>query len=354
MAIVDVRLQNFRSYKDDSFEIDPGVNIIVGPNASGKTNLLEAILVNCLGSSYRVKDAELVGFNKPWARLDMRTDQGTRTVKFMVESDNMVTKAFVINDQPLKRLMLQKTLPVVLFEPNHLQLLTGSPDLRREYIDNLLEQLVAGYATTRRQYKRALAQRNRLLKQGQAQAGSQLFAWNIRLSQLAGEIVQRRVQLISDLSNGLEKLYRELSHSKAKVSLRYVSACNIDQYSSDMLHKLEVHTERDFERGFTSYGPHRDDMEITLNGKSLQEAASRGETRTMLLAVKIQEMKLIENTRDQKPVLLLDDVFSELDGARRKALTEVLRNYQTFITTTDADVVVEHFLGNCNVIPLGT
>lgn len=350
--ITGIRLQHFRSYDDASFDIDPGVNIIVGPNASGKTNLLEAILVSCIGSSYRVKDLELLRFNQPWGRLDMDTAHGARATKLELVATDQINKSFVINDQPLKRLVLQKTLPVVLFEPNHLQLLTGSPDVRREYIDNLLEQLVVGYATTRRQYKRALAQRNRLLKQEQPQALSQIFAWNIRLSQLAGEIVGQRQQLVKDLSNGLEKLYRELSHSKAKVSLRYVSACNIDQYSSDMLHKLEAYASRDFERGFTSFGPHRDDIEITLNGKSLQEAASRGETRTMLLAVKIQEMKLIEEIRAQKPVLLLDDVFSELDGARRRALTEVLRNYQTFITTTDADVVVEHFLGNCKVIPL--
>lgn len=351
--IQDIRLQHFRSYNDESFEIDPGVNIIVGPNASGKTNLLEAIMVNSLGDSYRVRDAELVQFNEPWARIDMSTDSGTRTIKLVLEPSGIVKKDFVVQDQPLKRLVLNKTLPVVLFEPNHLQLLTGSPDLRREYIDNLLEQLVPGYPTTRRHYKRALAQRNRLLKLGREHAGSQLFAWNIRLSQLAGEIVAHRTNLITQLSEGIENLYQDLSHSSAKVTLTYSSVCDLQQYSSDMLHKLEAHTDQDFARGFTAYGPHRDDIVVVLNNKLLQEAASRGETRTMLLALKIKEMKQIEEIRAQKPLLLLDDVFSELDGSRRRALTEVLSTYQTFITTTDADVVVEHFLGNCNVIPLG-
>lgn len=350
--ITGIRLQKFRSYTDASFEIDPGVNIIVGPNASGKTNLLEAILVSSLGGSYRAQDTELVGFDQEWARIDADTPEGTRTTKLMTEPTGLVRKEFVIQDQSFKRLSLQKTVPVVLFEPNHLQLLTGSPDLRRDYLDNLLEQLVTGYSTLRRQYKRTLAQRNRLLKQGRQQAGSQLFAWNIRLSQLGGEIAAHRINLIESINKNIQKIYRELSHSKAAVVVRYTTTCRADQYSSDMLHKLEETIDTDFERGFTTKGPHRDNIQIELNGHILQDTASRGETRTMLLALKICELRLIEAERSQKPILLLDDVFSELDGARRKALTEALKGYQTFITTTDADVVVEHFLGDCNVIPL--
>lgn len=351
--ITDIRLQHFRSYQDSSFEIDPGVNIIVGPNASGKTNLLESVLVSCLGSSYRVKDAELIAFDEPWARIDVGSPEGQRTVK-LISNPTVVKKEYIITDQKLSRLSLQKQIPVVLFEPNHLQLLSSSPDLRRDYLDGILEQYVPGYATLRRQYKRALSQRNRLLKLGQDQAGSQLFAWNIRLSQLGGEVAGHRLELVARISSEIEPLYQDLSSSESTVVATYVSGCHVEQYSSDMLHKLEQSTAKDFERGFTAYGPHRDDMQITLKGRLLHEAASRGETRTMLLALKIIEMRIIEETRGKKPILLLDDVFSELDGARRKSLTEVLQNYQTFITTTDADVVVEHFLGNCSVIPIGS
>lgn len=351
--ITDIRLQHFRSYQDSSFEIDPGVNIIVGPNASGKTNLLESVLVSCLGSSYRVKDSELVAFDEPWSRIDTGSPDGQRTVKLIKEPSGSVKKEYIIADQKLLRLTLQKQIPVVLFEPNHLLLLGSSPDLRRDYLDGILDQYVPGYITLRRQYKRALAQRNRLLKLGESVAGSQLFAWNIRLSQLGGEIAQRRVDLTARIERDIQQLYQELSGSTAPVTVAYMSGCQADQYSSDMLHKLEQSTRQDFERGFTTYGPHRDDMQITLKEKLLHEAASRGETRTMLLALKIIEMRIIEETRGKKPILLLDDVFSELDGARRKALTEALQDHQTFITTTDADVVVEHFLGNCNVIPIG-
>lgn len=349
--ITSVRLQNFRSYTDESFEFDPSVNIVVGPNASGKTNLLESIMVSCLGTSYRVKDIDLVAFNAPWARIDAMTEHGVRSTKLIVNAIG-VKKEFIIQEKPVQRLTLPKTIPVVLFEPNHLLLLTGLPDVRREYIDNLIEQLVVGYGALRRQYKRTLAQRNRLLKQGKHEAGPQIFAWNIRLSQLGGEIVAERLRVMQQMSEGVEPLYQQLSQSKESVGLTYVSGCDVQQYSSDMLHKLEQNLEQDLERGFTSYGPHRDDLVVTLQSKPIQSAASRGETRTLLLALKILEVQLIEKAREQKPILLLDDVFSELDGARRRALTETLTGYQTFITTTDADVVVDHFMGTCNVIPL--
>ena len=350
--IQSLRLQNFRSYTDDSFEFGEGVTIIVGPNASGKTNLLEALLVSCRGGSYRVKDSDLIKYDGPWARLDVATDLGVRTTKLIPTLDGKVSKEFIITDKPIKRLGLQHSVPVVLFEPNHLQLLHGSPEHRRDYLDDLLEQTTPGYATLRRSYKRTLAQRNRLLKLGPAHAGTQLFAWNIRLSQLGGELFEHRRALVKELATGVQELYQSLSHSKAPVALTYVSTCSQDQYSSDMLHRLEQLTSRDFERGFTAYGPHRDDLVIELSGKQMALSASRGETRTMLLALKILELQNVESARGKKPVLLLDDVFSELDGSRRRALTEVLRDYQTFITTTDADVVVDHFMDTCTVVAL--
>ncbi len=350
--ITDIRLQNFRSYSDESFELSPGVNIIVGANASGKTNLLEAILVNCLGSSYRAKDTELVGFEKPWARIDIHTDTGSRAVKLESQPSGVVRKSYEIEDQKFVRLSLQKTIPVVLFEPNHLLLMTGGPELRRDYIDNLLEQTVPGFINLRKQYRRAVSQRNALLKQGPA-TKMQLFAWNIRLSELGGEIVKHRLALVEQINQDIEQLYQSLSHTKTKVVLKYQTNCLVTQYSSDLLHKLEAATDLDFARGFTTYGPHRDDLVVLLDGHTMQTSASRGETRTILLALKVLELRILESLRGQKPILLLDDVFSELDGARRRALTSYLEPYQTFLTTTDADVVVEHFLASCNVIPLG-
>lgn len=347
--ITDIRLQHFRSYTDESLELSPGVNIIVGPNASGKTNLLEAIQVICQGSSYRGHDIELVRFDQPWARLDAHTETGQRTVK-LKKIEEHVSRTFEIDGRVFSRLSLPKTLPVVLFEPNHLQLLHGAPEARRGFLDDLLEQTVPGFGTLRRQYRRTLAQRNALLKKQTAK--DQLFAWDVRLSELGGRLAHQRNELANDINSSIEELYRALSRSKAEVNVTYDSACAKQNYSSSLLKKLEAHTELDYARGFTSYGPHRDDLKVTLKNHLAQEAASRGETRTLLLALKVIELHLMEKVRGVKPVLLLDDVFSELDGARRRALTDFLSGYQAFITTTDADVVVQHFMDKCHIIPL--
>jgi DNA replication and repair protein RecF len=356
MALTDIRLQHFRSYQDAFFEFSPGVNIIVGPNASGKTNLLESVLVMARGGSYRAKDAELVGFQAEWSRLDAHDDLSgadePRIVKLQVNPNGTVKKSFEIEGKPFLRLSQQKTLPAVVFEPDHLLMLAGSPDMRRTYLDDLIEQTVPGFGPTRRHYRRVLAQRNALLKQGYDVARNQIFVWNLRLSELAGRIVVERMRLLEQINAQISTIYGELSHAETHVEARYDSKLPPEQYETALLHRLEQTLERDCLLGFTANGPHRDDIRLLLKGHESQDTASRGENRTMVLALKIIELQLIAQARDQAPLLLLDDVFSELDGKRRQALTNFLSEYQTFITTTDADVVVKHFIETCNIIPL--
>ncbi|MDB5164956.1 MAG: replication and repair protein RecF [Candidatus Saccharibacteria bacterium] len=350
--ITDLRLQHFRSYDDSSFELSPGVNIVVGPNASGKTNLLEAVLVLARGSSYRARDAELVAFEQPWARIDAdMSDGGARTVK--ITREPLAGKSYEISGKPYKRLNLASSLPAVLFEPNHLQLLSGSPERRRTYLDDLLEQTVGGYGLLRRQYRRALAQRNSLLKLPTHSIETQIFPWNIRLSELAGRIVRYRCQLVAQIEAELGALYKELSQTSTSVAIRYDGRWPADAYETNLLKKLESSLELDKLRGFTASGPHREDMTVLFDGRPAAETASRGEVRTAVLALKIMELKLMQTAHDGvAPLLLLDDVFSELDGKRRHALTDYLAPYQTFITTTDADLVLQNFTNGCNVIPL--
>jgi len=349
--IANLRLQHFRSYADASFEFGQGVNIIVGPNASGKTNLLEAVLVTARGGSYRVTDADLIGFEQPWARLDaVMDDDSVRIIKLV--SSPRPSKSYDIGGKPLRRLLSQYQLPVVLFEPNHLMLLSGSPEGRRAYLDDLLEQTTPGYQLTRQQYSRTLRQRNALLKRGPAVAG-QLFPWNLRLSELAGVIVRARSELATRLNNELAQLYVDLSHSSAKVMLEYQTRFNPEHYETQLLKKLELNQDIEFVRGFTAYGPHREDFAVTYDGREATESASRGEIRTAVLALKILELRILEQASGRRPIILLDDVFSELDGSRRKLLTSYIESYQAFITTTDADIVVQNFTESCNIIPLG-
>lgn len=403
--ISNLRLQHFRSYTDEAFEFSPSVNIIVGPNASGKTNLLEAILVLSRGSSYRVKDADLVAYDQPWARLDAQVsfevtdrthspldqviasqadsirlpeaisspsmaedrrggdsvvignhearifgESTLRTVKLINEP--RPSKTYEIEGKVYRRLLASKTLPVVIFEPNHLAMLSGSPDLRRSYLDDLLEQLDPLFGRLRKDYRRVLTQRNALLKhQGMAAAG-QVFPWNIRLGEIGGAIVAARRQLVDAINSQATELYTSLAHAPYEVELKYESPLPLNGYASALLRALEANFAKDVARGFTGAGPHREDLSLLLNGKPSQISASRGEARTAVLMLKVMELQLLDQARGVRPLLLLDDVFSELDGARRRALTGYLQDYQTFITTTDADVVVQHFMDHSQIIPL--
>ena len=346
--ISNLRLQHFRSYKDSTFEFGAGVNIIVGPNASGKTNLLEAVLVLCKGGSYRATDRELVQHQKDWARLDGEIHEQKRSLKLRVHGE-LVKKEYDIGGTTLTRLPLARTVPAVVFEPNHLQLLTESPELRRNFLDDVIEQTVPAYDQLRQQYKRTLSQRNRLLKQDFSP--DQIFVWNVRLSELGGQVAEHRMAFVDEHRASLTKLYNKLAGKRLKTDMVYETKLSKEAYGSAMLKGLEARAEIDRERGFTTIGPHRDDLQLLIGGYPLAASASRGETRTMLLALKLLEVRSVEKARGSKPILLLDDVFSELDGARRRALTEHLKDHQTFITTTDADIVVQHFLGDYNIIP---
>ena len=351
--LTNIRLQNFKSYIDETFELDKGVNIIVGPNTSGKTNLLEAIQIICTGKTHRLSDNGLIKFGKTWGRIDAsENDSINRNVKIELLLPEKIHKTFTTSNQQTTKLPTSKTLPAVLFEPNHMQLLIGKPELRRNYLDNLIEQTVVDFAQTRQKYSRVLAQRNNLLKKGLARAQGQIFAWDIKLCELAGRIVKERSSIVNEFNARIDEVYKKLSRAKNKIELVYETTFPAANFESQYIKLLERNLPVDLERGFTSQGPHRDDLKIVISGHAAAEVASRGEIRTLLLALKILEVKLVEKARGQKPILLLDDVFGELDGARRRALTKFLKNYQTFITTTDADVVVQHFINDCHIIPL--
>jgi DNA replication and repair protein RecF len=349
--IDSIRLQHFRSYADSSFEFDSGVNIVIGPNASGKTNLLEAILVLASGRSFRGRDTDLVRFSRSWARLDGYFGAQARIIK-LVQENHKILKTFSIDGKEFKRLSLDKSLPVVLFEPSHLQLIGRGPEFRREYFDDILERTRIGFKALSSNYRRALSQRNSLLKQSPTRARKQLFAWNIRLSELGAQIAQARHELGTQINKSIGRSYSQIAAKRSKVELVYDSPFDFASYSSRLLAKLEATESADFERGFTAYGPHREDFVLQLNKQLAQTTASRGEIRSLLIALKIFELELVEKIRSAKPIFLLDDVFSELDGARRRQLVDHLKNRQTIITTTDADTVVNYFAGSHNLIPL--
>ncbi len=351
MNITSLRLKQFRSYKDFSIELSPGVNIVVGPNASGKTNLLEAVQVACIGSSYRAKDIDLIQFNKKICKIEMLGVEHSRDVKIK-EEEGRSQKSMVIDKVNVKRLTQSRYVPIVLFEPEHLRMVSGSPEKRREYLDSILELIDPSYKNALRQYKRALAQRNKLLKQERKTIKDQLFVWDLKISEFGAYIMEGRKGLVKRINKEAGFVYEGLSGNKHKVKLVYESKVKTSDLRSGILKGLNNSFSDDVLRGFTSVGPHRDDITFLLRGHNAQTSASRGETRSLVLMCKIVELKIVEEKYSEKPILLLDDVFSELDAKRRMSLTKYLKDYQVIITTTDADSVLEHFLIGTNVIAL--
>jgi DNA replication and repair protein RecF len=341
-----LELTNFRSYKNGLFGFEPGVNIIVGSNASGKTNLLEAIHTICTLQGFMAADKDLIAMDSDWSRLEALTDEGVRVVKLQRDKP----KTMELDGESKKRLSPLTSLPVVVFEPEHMLLLSSEPERRRSYIDGILSLTRPGYKSDLMAYRRALAQRNRLLKQ-EFFSADQLFVWDLQLAEKAGVIAAARNSLTEILQKVCIKHYQSISNSDEILDLEYVSKLPLKNYSDQLLAELKNNITTDRQRGFTGFGPHRDDIYIELKGSDARVTASRGETRSIILALKIAELELLHKQTGKAPVLLLDDVFSELDGSRRRALAEALKDYQTFLTTTDADVAIDHF-ATCNIIPV--
>ena len=344
-----LELINIRSYESGLFEFSPSVNIIVGPNASGKTNLLEAIHMVARGSAFKSDDQSMIRHETDWARINATFEENhDRSVKLRLHP---FKKTYVFDDSEKIRFMERYSLGLVLFEPMHMLLLSGEPERRRAYVDDLLSQIEVGYGQLLKDYKRAVSQRNRLLK-SEFVTPEHLFVWDVKLSDLGGEIAQKRIALLDQLRPKLSEDYQSVSGNHETLVAEYESKIPKEHYANALLQGLKKTFDVDRTRGFTGLGPHRDDIRIVLNDSLARESASRGETRSIILALKIAELRLIEEKTGKKPLLLLDDVFSELDGKRRRTLAQTLQDYQVFITTTDADVVIEHFSKTCNIIPL--
>lgn len=348
----DITLKNFRSYTESSFEFDGGVNIIVGPNASGKTNILEAIHCICFGKGFKGSEQAMIRHGEDWLRIESRLGDKERVFTLQKEPNEVrVKKKITIDNKQVPRLKIGETIPIVLFEPEDLRLTSGSPTRRRDYLDKLLIQTVTGYKTDLLAYERVLRQRNSALKYDSIDS-SQFFAWNVQLADRGSKIVKERSRIVTEINTKISNVYSSVAGGKYKISAEYNSSLPLDYYPEKFLKNLEHNLNNDRVRGITSIGPHRDDMVFKINNKTMKEVASRGENRTLVLALKIIELDILENVRQKKPIILLDDVFSELDGLRRRMLTSHLSNHQSILTTTDADVVGKSISKGSRIIAL--
>jgi DNA replication and repair protein RecF len=341
MKIEALELTNFRSYESARFELHPDVTLVVGPNASGKTNLLESLYVLASTKSFRARDRDLVRHGQDHFRV-VATGEGTEYALGYANGGPAEKK---ITHDGVKRTLVGHVgqIQVTLFEPTDLDLVAGAPEGRRKYLDFLLCQTDRSYLKTLQQYRRVLKQRNALLDGfDMERIREQIFAWDVQLSELAVAIYRARQELLGVLARSTPLLYQDIAGEAVEVGFEYLPSVP-GEYEKEFLQTLALNLTRDLGAGFTTIGPHREDFKIQFKNNDITAVASRGETRTLVLAMKLAELQYAQERTGIRPLLLLDDVFSELDKQRRGYLLNRLEGYQTVVTTTDADAITREF-----------
>lgn len=340
MIIRELRLSNVRSYELFSAQFDPELTLILGKNGTGKTTLLEGLYYLLQGTSFRGRDRDMIAHDSTRATLVLESDEDLeRRGDLQQTVEDRIKKTFRVADRTSARLLARHRSPVVLFEPDELRLLSSSPERRRNFIDGILSRLYPQYATILGRYQRTLMQRNELLKQREQMPAdrweNQLFVWDIKFAELALEITRQRREFVVLSNSHLSRIYSDTAGSEHHVMVSYQSPVPADNYQQTLLNRLHANRVADSYRGYTTSGPHRDDFLITLDGHLASETASRGEMRTIMLAYKLLEVQLQTEASGTTPLILLDDVFSELDRDRESQLMSALAGHQTIITATD-------------------
>jgi DNA replication and repair protein RecF len=351
MIIKSLQLQNFRSYKEREFKFPQGTTLVVGPNTSGKTNLLEAIYLLATGKSFRAQtEKEMISYGKELARIKARVgnEEGGEELEILLTTGQVgerrtMKKQYLFNGVKKRMIDFLGQLNCVFFGPEDLEIIIGSPSIRRDYLDSVLEQVDRDYRRANLSYKKGLRQRNKLLEQirDKGRAESSLFLWNKLLLENGQLISQKREALINFI-NQQPDYFGDL----------------IVNYEKNILspQRLENYQPREIAAGMTLIGPHRDDFSFNLiNGeeeRNLHFFGSRGEQRTAVFSLKLAELEFTAEKTGQRPVLLLDDIFSELDHQRRQHLVKIIPKQQTIITTTDLHLVQPAYRKKAKVIEL--
>jgi DNA replication and repair protein RecF len=333
MNIRSVRVQQYRSHHDMTLVATARVMVIVGKNGSGKTTLLEAIYSALRGTSFRGSDIELLQRHQTWWRIDVESDVDTRTIKY--DSTKQAGKKTIeIAGRTQQRMPLGKKYPCILFEPDDLRLLQGSPSRRRQFLDTFIAHISPEYSGVLRRYERALRQRNALLKKSNL-SRDDVFVWDVALSEYGAEIIRQRTTVTERINASLQSTYASIADTDDTVSIHY-SHTLIDAVRQKLMNELTANFMRDRTLGYTTIGPHRHDLLFEFNGSAATSVASRGEVRSIVVALKFIEVDIVAETTGLSPIILLDDVFGELDDVRQKRLSEKCRDNQMFITSTHA------------------
>ncbi|ALX49529.1 DNA replication/repair protein RecF [Lentibacillus amyloliquefaciens] len=350
MNIEHLQLKNYRNYNELDITFDDKINMIIGENAQGKTNLMEAIYVLAFSKSHRTpREKELIQWEQEYAKIEGRVKKREQSFPLEIVLSAKGKKAKLNHIEQKKLSEYIGALNVVIFAPEHLALVKGAPQMRRRFIDMELGQIQPTYIYHLGQYQKILKQRNHLLKQLQRfekQDKTMLYVLTEQLSQHAAILVERRFIFLDLLRQWASPIHRGISHQTEKLDICYSSTIEVSE-SADKAKLESIYTnkfhelqEKEIDRGTTLIGPHRDDMMFYVNDKDVQTYGSQGQQRTTALSVKLAEIELIYNEVGEYPVLLLDDVLSELDDHRQSHLLDTIKGkVQTIVSTTNINGV---------------
>lgn len=341
MKLLDVSLQNFRNLADGTISLSPNITVLSGMNAQGKTNFLESIYLLALTKSFRVsKYQHLIRWDEDFCRIKARIQKplhGTTDLEVFYEISPRKRSLARINEQPTKTKDYIGTFNVVAFTPYDFDIITQGPRFRRRYFDLLLSQTDPAYVMLFAQYQKALKERNALLglvAENRA-SSSELSFWDQKLAEFGYEICVKRRAAVDYCNGLLSSSVNRIADDSAEYFISYQPSITALEDVSAYSEKFSSYQSRDIAYRSTNKGPQRDDFIFMKDGKPLEISASRGEMRTFLLALKLCEVAYIEKMTESIPVILLDDVFSELDQSRQKKLLDVFAAHQVIITTVD-------------------
>ena len=342
MIIKSLELANFRNYEELNISFDKGTNILYGDNAQGKTNILEAIYVSATTKSHKgSKDKEIINFNKEEAHIRTYLEKENVETRVDMHLRKNKSKGIAIDGQKIKKAAdLMGLLNVVFFSPEDLSIIKDGPAERRRFADMELCQLDSFYLYNLNHYNKIIGQRNKLLKDMyfQPELKETLNIWDSQLVSFGSKIIERREQFEKQLGDIIFDIHKKLSGGKEELVIAYEPDVSIEDFEKQM----KYNQDKDIRLKQTTTGPHRDDFSFVVNGVDIRKYGSQGQQRTAALSLKLSEIELVKKISKDTPVLLLDDVLSELDSNRQNYLLNSIGNIQTIITCTGLDEFINN------------